>query len=556
MEPLTPEEEEQERLAARQRFGQIALPEGAASGGWAGPSPGGGAPSTRSPAVEPPADAMPPAMAPPQASPTIQPAREKSPRGTGAGAPADPYGTINQTAHDELWQAQRQKELNTEKAGIVAGQADEELKAQQKYNADRATAIKAGHDEINKRKAQVAEAEDKLGKMDFHSYWSDKSTGNRVLAALSVGLGALGSRGGENRALEIVEGAIERDYRAQRDRIAKQERAVESARKGKGEAEHDLDRSTLELDTWKAGAYATAAAKAKQYLAMKGETQADIEGNRVVIGINAKADEARQKREEDIARLGQTKAQTTLAYASAGHMRAETEKTNAEAAAIAANGGMGGGGRAAAQMQRFAMFGTSIRDNLQKAFDAGPPDPKTLEKLYMNDQAIRKAEESHGLTGAGALYLQGKGVLPISRFNGIPQRAQDAITAYEIVVDKTAEVLGQDKDAKEAFRKNMMWSRDDTPETKLKKMKMTGELAQKAINLSQQYAQVADGGIPGVSPQIPGGPGGAKGAPQSAGGPLAGKQRDITIAQAYQYLQKNPNDQAVRQKLTQLLSGE
>lgn len=57
------------------------------------------------------------------------------------------------------------------------------------------------------------------------SYWKDKGIGMQVLAAISAGLGAMGAslNGGPNYALEIINGAIDRDIALKREAIGTKE---------------------------------------------------------------------------------------------------------------------------------------------------------------------------------------------------------------------------------------------------------------------------------------------------------------------------------------------
>lgn len=62
----------------------------------------------------------------------------------------------------------------------------------------------------------------KSAKPDPDHLWKERGTGNKILAAIAVGLGAFGSaiNGGPNAALDIVQSAIDRDIQAQKDAIA------------------------------------------------------------------------------------------------------------------------------------------------------------------------------------------------------------------------------------------------------------------------------------------------------------------------------------------------
>jgi hypothetical protein len=80
-------------------------------------------------------------------------------------------------------------------------------------------------DAINERQAKLdAISEEYSGmNLDSNRFWNNKSTGDKILAAIAIGLGAMGQAqsGGENQALNIIQGAIDRDIEDQKHNIAK-----------------------------------------------------------------------------------------------------------------------------------------------------------------------------------------------------------------------------------------------------------------------------------------------------------------------------------------------
>jgi len=69
-------------------------------------------------------------------------------------------------------------------------------------------------------------------KVDPDHIWKEKGTGAHVLSAIGIALGAIGQAigGGPNTAMQIVQGAIDRDIQAQRDTISAKGQAIEQAR--------------------------------------------------------------------------------------------------------------------------------------------------------------------------------------------------------------------------------------------------------------------------------------------------------------------------------------
>jgi hypothetical protein len=65
---------------------------------------------------------------------------------------------------------------------------------------------------------------------NFQDYWADKSTSTKILAAVSMALGAMGQaiNGGSNAAMEIINSAIKTDLERQKDKYAAAKDAKDS----------------------------------------------------------------------------------------------------------------------------------------------------------------------------------------------------------------------------------------------------------------------------------------------------------------------------------------
>lgn len=109
-----------------------------------------------------------------------------------------------------------QKELTDSIAGIDAEIENQRvlLEQQQEKERERQKAMDVQMDKIR----QIHE--DMLSnKIDADRFMSSRSTGQRIAMGIGVFLGGLG--GGQNRALQIIENAIDRDVRSQKDNISK-----------------------------------------------------------------------------------------------------------------------------------------------------------------------------------------------------------------------------------------------------------------------------------------------------------------------------------------------
>lgn len=189
--------------------------------------------------------------------------------------------------------AQAKQEMENNSVNLALEEQEREKRA--KDLADRRMA------EYEKTKEQLAASR------DYKGIWANRSTGDRVLAALSIAMGAFSASktGGENHAMKILDSAIDQDYKQWQDRYGAMERAA--VRSGA-----DAEKASEKFDV------ALAARKAAQ-------RQAAIDmGNTMV--EKAKTDEQRQagmrlvqdqmekkaKDEEEFASLTNIKSRTIV----------------------------------------------------------------------------------------------------------------------------------------------------------------------------------------------------------------------------------------------------
>ena len=79
---------------------------------------------------------------------------------------------------------------------------------------------------------KAEKASEEFAKAEIKDPYASKSTGNKILAAISLGLGAFGAAltGGENTAMKIINSAIDRDIEIQKADINKKGDAVQNSR--------------------------------------------------------------------------------------------------------------------------------------------------------------------------------------------------------------------------------------------------------------------------------------------------------------------------------------
>lgn len=130
----------------------------------------------------------------------------------------------------------------------------------------------------------------------FHDYWSDKTTGDRVLAALSVFLGGLGTAyGGENTAMKMLQSNIQRDFDKQKEEIQKKHdfHAVTSKNKAAEQGQLEAELHNVDLQQ-----VAATDAAATQLIAMKAKQGVPLDQAKTDASVLAIQKAANDKRAE------------------------------------------------------------------------------------------------------------------------------------------------------------------------------------------------------------------------------------------------------------------
>lgn len=161
---------------------------------------------------------QPPVMS--ASAPAGAPARRT---GTGGSGPVDQFGNRMDAEHQKEMsaidaQTKAQMDKDTAKADILKNQqeqaADIEVQRQGMQNAYHQT-YDAEFKKFQTLTDKYAKAE-----IDPHKFWASRSTGDKVLAAIGLAMGALGSQDGVNRSVAILNQAIDRDIDAQKANLA------------------------------------------------------------------------------------------------------------------------------------------------------------------------------------------------------------------------------------------------------------------------------------------------------------------------------------------------
>jgi hypothetical protein len=119
--------------------------------------------------------------------------------------------------------SEAEAEIARNNAATIEAQAVAQREA--KFLEEETARQQREQDAIDERQAKLDAISEEYSDMNLDSnrFWNNKSTGDKILAAIAIGLGAMGQAqsGGENQALNIIQGAIDRDIEEQKHNIAK-----------------------------------------------------------------------------------------------------------------------------------------------------------------------------------------------------------------------------------------------------------------------------------------------------------------------------------------------
>lgn len=279
------------------------------------------------------------------------------PPGARAAAPAKP-ASIQQREEQAIAEGERLGEeavLAEKKAGAarakVAEAAAQQAAEQQRIQAEAAAQQKVIIDAAAKRTQQwmdrAAAENDKYMKMGLHDYWEGRPVGNKILAGMAMALGAAG--GGSNPGMQIINNAIERDFRQQQAGIMKQKENVHLAREQVNDSLTLKQSELADNNLKKAAAYDAVAAQAVALKMKQGATLEEATTDKNVIALRTKANQTRNETLKVIhsQNLADSRLGIEREHLKIQQQDANTRRMMAEARAKKLKGGGGGGGGAA-----------------------------------------------------------------------------------------------------------------------------------------------------------------------------------------------------------------
>jgi hypothetical protein len=256
---------------------------------------------------------------------------------------AQAYGDQQDLAAADATAQQNLGAAKTAASTKEADALDEETQRKQDA-ADETARITQDANKRTQAWADRAQSEtEKFQKMELHDYWADKSTGNKILAGLAMLTGAVGRTDNSgNAGMKIVEGAIERDFRMQQAKIAKQKENVGAAREqyqiGLSQKEQALsDNKLMEAAATDASAAKLVALKVRQGIPIE-QAQNDAD----VLALKQKANQLRLGTLKDVHAQNIEDAKLAIEKQKEQDERLKAEAYAKKMSRVGAGGGGGG----------------------------------------------------------------------------------------------------------------------------------------------------------------------------------------------------------------------
>jgi hypothetical protein len=210
-------------------------------------------------------------------------------------------------------EAMRAKAIAHEDVSVAERLAAQDIADRMEAHQQRRQLAQASYDQAAKE----------LETHQFHDFWADKGTGQKVLALLGASLGGFqsGMTGGPNFAMQQINGAIAQDFAMQRARLSSKEHVAELRRRGVQDVDEQLERDLAALELKEAHARRAAASMGEAIAVRAGIPVAQAKSDVLVAQQNAEAEQvnlrALQRFEQHATKMHE-KSQTVVRSRGAG----------------------------------------------------------------------------------------------------------------------------------------------------------------------------------------------------------------------------------------------
>lgn len=213
----------------------------------------------------------PPAPIAPQPSKTVrsfqQPTKQE----------AEIMGQRQKLAQEQQRLIQQSADIDEQQAGLMAQRAEEERQLLAQQEKDRQSLQLKFDSDLGDAKEQYEKEAESFRNMEIKDFYRG-NTGRRIIAGISVALGALGSAltGGRNQALDIINKAVDDDFNKQRAAILKQKDVMDRAGRMTEQLQQAFDKSLLRLQNRRIAGLEAIKAKTDEQIAKLGPQRAGL----------------------------------------------------------------------------------------------------------------------------------------------------------------------------------------------------------------------------------------------------------------------------------------
>jgi hypothetical protein len=266
-------------------------------------------------------------------------------------------------------------DVNALNAGGASTAADQEAAIALQKQKDDQKAIDTANQQTQGWVTKAQQDAQKYQGMGLHDYWDHQSTGNKVLAGISVMFGAAGRANG-NPGLDMVNKAIDRDFDMQQANIAKAKSNVETDQRMVDMGLTAKQSALADNNLKKAGALDATAAQLQSYLMKQGVPLAQAQTDKNVAALREKANATRMETLEQVhtQNIQDSRLKIEQQNADTARIRAEKYKTRQ---------GHGGGGGGTSALSKF----------VEAAGQLGPGDQITPDIAVLGRQAGLKPNQ-------------------------------------------------------------------------------------------------------------------------------------------------------------------
>lgn len=185
--------------------------------------------------------------------------------------------------------AKEQAVIEQDKAEEVAAYETSLAREREAMRAEQDAKVAAARDRLLTEK-------EKFSKMELRDFWADKSTGKKIAAVMAVGFGGLaaGILGTSNSTLDILNKAVDDDFRLQRAQIQKQAEEIANATGDVEQARQFLADAETRINAKHSEALKKVEAKYAARLKAQGYDVAQIAQDKGLLSIGEQAREREQ----------------------------------------------------------------------------------------------------------------------------------------------------------------------------------------------------------------------------------------------------------------------